>query len=249
MKFVSLIDLKTQRIVSVNATVCMVSAEIHGEIREIRAPPWAAEFLYVLFKRHPNILTYHEILKIFQAHHLLIADTTRMHRKISEIRKILETLGLSNIIINSRGVGYLLPLDFKNIDWLEKRLVISFRNKKVEEELRKIECLVHSTIETTAKCEIIQTEDGYIMDRNPLRETIASHLEIFDKCVENIYHESQLHNADFKVLRLQYIFAKLKTYIGLVRISEYSISKNQWLEWFRTEIFQAFNDLCRFTKM
>jgi hypothetical protein len=83
---------------------------------------------------------------------------------------------------------------------------------------------------------------GYIMDRRPVKEVVASNLEIFDKCISSIVHESQLHNADFKLLRLQYILAKLKTYIGLARISEYSISQNQWLEWFKTEIYQTLEE-------
>jgi DNA-binding winged helix-turn-helix (wHTH) protein len=248
MKFVSLIDLKAQRIVSINGTYCLVSTEVDNEIRELRVQPWAAEFLYALFKRHPNILTYPEILKIFQTHHLLIADTTRMHRRISEIRKILEALKLENFIINSRNIGYLLPLEFKNIDSIEKKPTISFHNKNVEESLRKIEGLVHSAVEATIKCEVISHDDWYVMDRDPTKGLIASNLDIFDKCATSIIHEAQLHNADFNLLRLQYIFAKLKTYIGLARISEYSISKNQWLEWFKTEIYQTFAELERALK-
>jgi DNA-binding winged helix-turn-helix (wHTH) protein len=240
---VSLIHLKTQKIVSVNATSYLVSAEADGEIKELRLPPWGAEFLYALFKRHPHILSYPEILKIFQSHRLSITDTTCMHRKISEIRKTLTALGLDDLILNSRGIGYLLPLEFKNIDALQKRHKIEFRNKNVEEAVQKIELLVQSAIEVTSQCEIIQSPDGYIMNRNPVKEVIASNFDIFNKCVSSIIQEAQLHNADFMLLRLQYVLAKLKTYIGLARISEYSISPNQWQEWFKTEIYQTLGDV------
>jgi hypothetical protein len=243
MKFVSFINLKTQKIVSVNATSYLVSAEADGEIKELRLPSWGAEFLYILFKRHPHILSYPEILKIFQSHRLSIADTTCMHRKISEIRKTLTALGLGDLILNSRGAGYLLPLEFKNIDSLQKRHKIEFRNKDIEKAVQKIELLVQSAIEVTSQCEIVQSPDGYIMNRNPMKEVIASNLEIFDKCVSMMIKESQLHNADFMLLRLQYILAKLKTYIGLARIFEYSISQNQWQEWFKTEIYQMLEDV------
>jgi hypothetical protein len=243
MKFVSLIDLKTQKIVSVNATSNMVSVEADGEILEIRLPPWGAEFLYVLFKKHPNALSYPEILKIFQSHRLSTTDTTCMHRKISEVRKVLDMLNLEGLILNSRGAGYLLPLDFKNIDSLQKRQKTEFRNKNVEECMQKIEILVQAAIEATSQCEIIQSSDGYIMNRTPVKDAIVNNLEIFDACVANIIHDAQLHSADFKLLRLQYIFAKLKTYVGLARISEYSLSSNQWLEWFKTEIYQTLEDV------
>jgi DNA-binding GntR family transcriptional regulator len=166
-----------------------------------------------------------------------------MHRKISEVRKALNTLKLDGLILNSRGAGYLLPLEFKNIDSLQKRQKTEFRNKKVEECMQKIERLVQAAIEATSQCEIIQNPDGYMMNRTPVKDAIANNLEIFDACISNITNEAQLHSSDFKLLRLQYILAKLKTYIGLARISEYSISTNQWLEWFKTEIYQTLEDV------
>jgi hypothetical protein len=52
-----------------------------------------------------------------------------------------------------------------------------------------------------------------------------------------------MHEADFIFLRIQYLLAKLKTYVGLARISEYAISHAQWLDWFKSEIYALFEDL------
>ena len=39
------------------------------------------------------------------------------------------------------------------------------------------------------------------------------------------------------------MLAKLKTYLGLARISEFSISKEQWLEWYEIELKQTLGEL------
>lgn len=52
-----------------------------------------------------------------------------------------------------------------------------------------------------------------------------------------------LHEADFTALRIGYLLAKLKTYVGLARISEYPISEAQWLDWFIQESAMLFEEL------
>jgi hypothetical protein len=47
----------------------------------------------------------------------------------------------------------------------------------------------------------------------------------------------------FVFLRIQYLLAKLKTYVGFARISAYAISQAQWLDWFKSEIYTLLDDL------
>jgi hypothetical protein len=57
------------------------------------------------------------------------------------------------------------------------------------------------------------------------------------------YAELRLHPVDFLYIRIEFILAKLKTYFGLARISEFSITKEQWLEWHKIELRQTLNEL------
>ena len=58
-----------------------------------------------------------------------------------------------------------------------------------------------------------------------------------------ILQEIRVHQADFTGLRVGYLLAKLKTYVGLARISKYPISETQWLDWFKQEVWMLFEDL------
>ncbi len=60
---------------------------------------------------------------------------------------------------------------------------------------------------------------------------------------KTILKEIRAHEADFTGLRISYFLAKLKTYVGLARISEYPISEVQWLDWFKQEVWMLFEDL------
>ena len=39
------------------------------------------------------------------------------------------------------------------------------------------------------------------------------------------------------------MLAKLTTYLGLARVSEFSITKEQWLEWYEIELRQILNEI------
>jgi hypothetical protein len=60
---------------------------------------------------------------------------------------------------------------------------------------------------------------------------------------ESRLKEIHTHESDFFGIRIQYLLSKLRTYIGLARISEYPITKVQWLDWFEQEVWVLFDDL------
>ena len=52
----------------------------------------------------------------------------------------------------------------------------------------------------------------------------------------------KFHEADFLRIRIEFTLSKLKTYIGLARVSEFSITKKQWLEWHEHEVHRVFEE-------
>ena len=58
-----------------------------------------------------------------------------------------------------------------------------------------------------------------------------------------------MHEADFTGIRVQYLLAKLRTYAGVARISEYPISEAQWTDWFTQEVWMLFDDLQKQVKL
>ena len=207
-----------------------------------------ADILYWLLNRHPNPVSYDEVMKILKNHGLVITDPTRIHRKISELREFIAKFDpqFKNMIINIRGTGYGLSLQFKNAEPENENGRIKFASKKIEENILLISGLIESAISFTEKSEIISGSYGYIQKRDSAQS--EKNIKIFNRCEKEILDSLHMHEADFIFLRIQYLLAKLKTYIGFVRISEFSISKSQWLEWFKAEVKKNFDELCKMIK-
>src|SRR5476649_1307927 len=130
MKFVSLIDTASQNVITVDSDALVLRLEIDGHSREIRLKPYYAEILNALFSKHPVALSYDEITRLLKLHNLIISDPTRLHRKLSEIRKYLSSFhpSFGDFIFNTRGVGYSLPLRMKNLHHLESNSAVQFKN-------------------------------------------------------------------------------------------------------------------------
>jgi hypothetical protein len=118
---------------------------------------------------------------------------------------------------------------------------IRFKNKKIIDSIAVIAELIEDAIHLTAHGKIIRNSHGYVMERDA--EILREKISIFNECEKMILQQIRMHEADFIFLRIQYLLAKLKTYIGLARISAYAISETQWLDWFRSEIYTLFDDL------
>lgn len=213
--------------------------------KEIRLKHYFAEILAILFKNHPKIASYNKIRNILKNNNIVCSDETRLHRKISELRIFLVKFhpGLDYLICNVRGIGYSLPLHFKDPETNELVKNYKINNKKIQDILSNFEKYAKQSIELSKKCNIIKTNDGFALQRKPIHTNLENLLENYEKQKKIIYAELRLHPADFAYIRLEFILAKLKTYLGVARISEFSITKSLWLEWHETEIKQTLSEL------
>jgi hypothetical protein len=245
MKFVSLVDSVSHIVISVNVEALTLRIEGDENTRETRLKPFQAEILYQLCTKHPTPLSYEEICTILKSYNVVVCDPTRMHRKVSEIRKKLQSFcpGLHGMILNTRGSGYGLPLRFKNTCLLENKKTMAFKNAKIAESLSLIQEFIQDAIHCTENSEIKRIQQGFVIDRAPCRDILIDKIAGFDKTSKNILHEIRTHEADFFGIRIQYLLSKLRTYVGLARISEYPITKEQWLDWFELEVWTLFDDL------
>jgi hypothetical protein len=246
MKFISLIDTNNQNIVTIDADSFVLRIEIDGIPRESRIKPFMASILYELFKGHPNPLPYDKIIEILKEYGLIISDLTRMHRKLSEIRQIIQKLhpSLGELVLNTRGVGYTLPLRFKNLHQLGNQPDnTKFANSKITKAVQTLEALISDSIAMTSENKVIKHAAGYVINCDPVRHILIEKIAAFNECEKTILKEIRAHEADFTGLRISYFLAKLKTYVGLARISEYPISEVQWLDWFKQEVWMLFEDL------
>jgi hypothetical protein len=148
---------------------------------------------------------------------------------------------LADIIVNTRGVGYGLPLRFRNLPDMANDNGIRFKNREISDSIAVIAELIEDAIHLTAHGKITRNSHGYVMERNA--EILREKIQIFNESEKTILQQIHMHEADFIFLRVQYLLAKLKTYVGLARISAYAISEAQWLDWFRSEIYTLFDDL------
>ncbi|WP_316353589.1 hypothetical protein [Candidatus Trichorickettsia mobilis] len=82
-----------------------------------------------------------------------------------------------------------------------------------------------------------------MINRGSVRHILVEKISTFNECEKTILKEIRAHEADFTTLRINYLLAKLKTYVGMVRISEYPISEAQWLDWFKQEVWMLFEEL------
>jgi hypothetical protein len=136
-----------------------------------------------------------------------------------------------------------LPLHFKDPETTELSHNYKISNEKIQGALSCVEEYVRESIELSKKCSITKADDDFVLQRKPVHANLEHLLENYEKQKKKIYTELRLHCADFAYIRLEFIFAKLKTYFGLARISEFSITKDQWLEWHDTEVKQTLGEL------
>lgn len=250
MRLTSLVDIRTNIVISVDAEALLLRLEIDGAVHEIRVKPYHAEILYFLFQRHPTPVSYQEMMDLLKKHHLSVYDVTRMHRKISEVRGFLSNFhsSLRELIVNTRGVGYGLLLNLKQIHVKEEERCIAFKNDNIVAALASMQQLIQKAILLTSESKIVKHHWGFIIYREPYRKILDKNISLFNRAADVISKEIRVHDADFLNIRIQYLLAKLRTYIGLGRISEYSISAVQWNDWFQQEVWALFDDLQKWIK-
>jgi hypothetical protein len=251
MNFISLINIITRNVITVDKDALLLRLEIDGRTQEIRLKPYYADILYALFSKHPIALGYGEIMALLKRHNLVISDFTRMHRKISEIRTFLINFhpSLNDLVYNTRGIGYGLPLRLKNLHQEVLHTAIKFKNAEITKNIAIIKELIVDAIQLTSENKAIKHAQGYVINRDPVREILIEKIAVFNECEHIILEKIRVHEADFTGLRAQYLFSKLRTYIGLARISEYPISETQWVDWFEQEVWLLFEDLQKLLKV
>lgn len=213
--------------------------------KETRLKPYFSEILVALFKSHPQPLSYEMMTNILRNNKLVCPDETRLHRKVSELRSFLSKFypGMSHFICNTRGVGYSLPLHLKDPEESSVGDVYKIRNRVIRSIVSSFEEYVKESLTLSGKCSIVKSDEGFVLQRKSVHSEVESLLLQYDKQKKKLEAELKLHKADFISIRMDFIFAKLKTYIGLARISEFSISKEQWLEWHELEARRIVEDL------
>jgi len=135
------------------------------------------------------------------------------------------------LICNIRGVGYSLPLSLKDPEVSPLPCGDRIRNQKIQKTVQGIREGITESLHLSRRCRIGKRDEGYFLKRHPVHEEVEHLLQHFEKQVKILFQELKRHQADFIILRLECILAKLKTYLGLARLSEFSITKEQWLEW------------------
>ena len=245
ISFKQLLDPRTGTCYHLDSHALFFRISSDGAHKETRLKPHYAQILAVLFASHPKPAPYKTITHILKHHHLACPDETRLHRKISELRVFLTAFDpeLNHLICNIRGIGYSLPLHLKDPETDDLCQNPAISNKKIKEALLCLEEYAKTSIVLSKRCNIKKMGNGYVLHRQPAHRELEHLLENYEKQKKKIYTELRLHSADFLYIRLDFLFAKLKTYLGLARISEFSITKDQWLEWHETETKQILADL------
>ena len=109
--------------------------------------------------------------------------------------------------------------------------------------METLENLIYQSVELSIKCDIIKVDSVFILKRKSVHTELENILQIFDIQKRKLLVELKQHPQDFLYIRIEYNLAKLKTYLGLARVSEFSITKEQWLDWHNHEVKRVFEDM------
>lgn len=248
--FKQLVDPKTGIQISINSKTLVFKLVCEDRHQEIRLKPAYAQILSVLFAEHPGHATYDAITHILKQNQLVCPDETRLHRKVSELRGFLVKFHpcLSGLITNTRGVGYGLPLHF-----IEPQANAVIGHPKIHNPILQhaLDCFgafASQSIELSKQCSLIRVDDVWLLQRKPVHANLERLCDDYEMQKKKIFAELRLHPADFSSIRLEFLLAKLKTYLGLARVSEFSITKNQWLAWHEAEVKQSLHELIQLIK-
>ena len=122
-----------------------------------------------------------------------------------------------------------MPLRLKDPEKSNTTLLHRIAGKKLQHVICKLQEYVAQSLDLSRKCEIIKIDMGFILDRKPVHQELEALMNQYEQQI------TKLRPADFVMIRLEFVLAKLRTYLGLTRISEFSISKEQWLDWHEHE--------------
>lgn len=248
MTFKQLYDSKLSVAYTVDGKAMIFRAVGDHLNQEIRLKPYYAALLLTLFRKHPEPVEYQMVQSILQGHQLACPDETRLHRKVSELRGFLARFhsGLRGVIRNIRGMGYSLPLHFKDPDPGPVRSKV--RNKRLQDVINALQAYADESLDLSRKCSIAKGANGFVLKRQPVHQEIEELLRQYEKQKKRLFLEIRQHAEDFIAIRIEFSLSKLKTYLGLARFSEFSITKEQWLDWHEHEMQNVLDELIHFLK-
>ena len=250
MKYASLSYMPQNALVIIDAGAQLLRLEQEGHAQTWRLKPYHADCLYALFSAHPTAVPYSDILRIFKGYNIAVTDETRIHRKFSELRQLLDSLSplFEGMLINTRGVGYSIAFSFSTITHSPEDRPLSFKDKNIADAIRGLKTLIQESIKESRQGKIIHHPLGYIMRTPQHVEATQKNLKTFAQTADHLIKNLRMNPSEFFAIRVDYLLARLKTYIGFARISEYPISLSQWLEWYEHEVWQLFEELQALTQ-
>jgi len=244
VKFRQLYDPKTQTTYTVDEKSNVFGVSSDSLHVKTHLKPHHLTILLSLFKEHPGPVRYKTIMGILENNQLACPDDTRLHRKVSELRSFLVKMhpGLKDFIINTRGVGYNLPIYLKDpIETIAPKK--NLRSKRLQKAVEQLQVLVKASLDVSNKCQIVKMDGFFFLKRSLVGEAVEEQVLHFCQIKEEILTELKRHQADFLRIRIEFTLAKLKTYVALARVSEFSITKEQWLDWHEHEANHVLQEL------
>lgn len=211
--------------------------------------------LTVLFREHPQMVTYKVLKNGLQSQKVSLVDDTRLHRKVSELRLQLKRFNpmLENFIQNLRGVGYHLAEEWKEAVSAPKKQEISTQIQNepcvhqlelpplnLQDCLEELSKLMAKSIELTNQGMLTALNHYCVVDRDPydaqLKEIEATFLavkarmmEVFSRNIRSVFQA-----------RLSAGLEHLYTYLSLSCISDYMVPHDQWCAWFEQDVKKAY---------
>lgn len=245
MSFKQLYDHYTQSVYTIDNNSMSFKLTSEELNLEFRLKPYSAAIIFALFKEHPRPLLYSNLRRILKKSGFSYSDDTRLHRKVSELRSLLtkKSPSMKELIKNTRSLGYSLPIHFKEPTTFETPETKIIKNQNIKNIFIRIQELINLSTELTSKIPIIKNENLYTLKRSLVSNELEKIVAVFNKCQKNLLKELKLHPVDMEHIRLELILSKIKTYIGLSRLSEFSITKEQWIEWHQSESNRLLSDL------
>ncbi|MGB1229554.1 MAG: hypothetical protein ACPG7U_00045 [Holosporaceae bacterium] len=245
-----LYDPRTATSYTVDRQNMVLRLDFDGNTQQTRLKPAFAALLAALFFRHPGVVPYKTLIALLTESNLSCPDETRLHRKISDLKAFLKSFApkTEDIICNVRGVGYSLSLSLKEPAIEASDLTQTLQNPLLKDALQHIQELLAAALQLGQTCPLIKIEEGFILQRKAVHQDIDKLLVQFETQKARLFKALHHHAADFVWMRIELALAKLKTYIGLVRISDFAITKKQWADWDANETKRVFGELVHFVK-
>lgn len=248
--FIQLVDPISQNAYSIDRKSMLLQIHEGDSLQEVRLRPFHCAVLWGLFEDHPKPVSYAAVKTKLKSYKLACPDVTRLHRKVSEIRTELGKISpnLLETIQNIRGIGYSLPLNWREPSRQEQIQNIEFQDPKLLEILQGFELLIQNTNGLLAQTSIMKRDDFYILDRKPLYQRLEKSIVTFNDLRDQLIKALRTHPANFLTIRIQNQVALLGTYIGLARMCDFSITREQWQDWHKEEVRRVFADLQSWVK-